>query len=353
MSVSEAGSEHQVPLWVRSSSSQEVDATAEARFAEQNRSEDERNRLLYVALTRAEDRLIVAGLAGKPNRDGAVLPETAWYRRIDAGFAAFADAIRTVPGPDGTAIRRVSAGVLREGAQPIREAVPSSPIPQGSWLLTPAPIEFEPAPPITASSQLAAADGETADLAMMPLAGVDQPALRLRGLLAHLLLQHLPSVAAGKRQAAAIRLAASAGGAIPPELRDRIIAGVLAMLDYPDLAELFGSDSLAEVPIAGTVTLASGVHRQADGRIDRLLVTSDAVLFADFKTSAAAPDDLDKVPASVMRQMAIYAALLRAAFPGRSVSGLLIYTSGPRLLRLEPDVLAATPIDSGNLFKAA
>ncbi len=38
-------------------------------------------------------------------------------------------------------------------------------------------------------------------------------------------------------------------------------------------------------------------------------------------------------------------------FPGRSVSGLLIYTSGPRLLRLEPDFLAATPISGGNLFK--
>ena len=353
MQVPEAGHMMEVPLWVRSSTSQETVITAQARLAEQARSADERNRLLYVALTRAEDRLIVAGLDIKLKKDGTTLPDTAWYRRIEAGFADFVDRIEMIPGPDGTMIRRVQAGVLREAEQPATEALSQSPDLQEPWLSTPVPPERELAPPITASSSLATADSDLSEQAEAGVAGVDQPALRLRGILAHLLLQHLPSVAAANRRDAAIRLAASAGTALPPDLRDRVIADVLAILDLPALADLFGPDSLAEVPIAGEVTLDTGASRQADGRIDRLLVTRDAVLFADFKTTQVPPGSVEHVPETVMRQMAIYAALLRSAFPGRSVAGLLIYTSGPRMLHLEPDVLAATPINSGNMFKAA
>lgn len=354
MSVSEAGRHHEVPLWVRSTSEQETQVTAQARNDEQNRAEAERNRLLYVALTRAEDRLIVTGLGAKPNaKTGETLPENTWYRRIEAGFVVFGDSIDTVPGPDGSTIRRVAKGVLREEAaapMPARIVPITEPEP---WLNAPARVEMEPAPPIAASSPLGSADDDEPTAGGMMSAGIDQPAQRQRGLLAHLLLQHLPAVEPERRQAAAGRLAASAGSIMSPEAIARVIGDVLPLFVHPELAELFGPDSLAEVPIAGPVALDNGQQRQADGRIDRLVVTAETVLFADFKTTPVTPDSAEQVPEAVMRQMAIYAALLRTAFPARQVTGLIIYTSGPRLIWLEPQRLAATPIRASAPFKAA
>ncbi len=76
------------------------------------------------------------------------------------------------------------------------------------------------------------------------------------------------------------------------------------------------------------------------GTIDRLVVTDDRILVADFKTGRKAPADLTEIPAAHLRQMAAYSAALQVIFPGRRVEAALLYTAGPALHRLPGALLA-------------
>ena len=108
---------------------------------------------------------------------------------------------------------------------------------------------------------------------------------------------------------------------------------VLAILDHPDLAPLFGPGGRAEVPLTGVVD-----GRVVGGLVDRLAVLPDAVLVADYKTNRVAPASAEAVPVTYLRQMAAYRAVLRAIFPGKAVRCALVWTTGPRVMAL-PDSL--------------
>jgi ATP-dependent helicase/nuclease subunit A len=99
---------------------------------------------------------------------------------------------------------------------------------------------------------------------------------------------------------------------------------------------LFGPAALAEAPIAAVV--AGGLV--VSGTVDRLLVSDDRILFADFKTGRRVPGDASEIPPAHLRQMAAYAEALKIIFPGRRIEAKLLYTSGPLLHDLAPDLLA-------------
>jgi ATP-dependent helicase/nuclease subunit A len=115
-----------------------------------------------------------------------------------------------------------------------------------------------------------------------------------------------------------------------------MVADVLAVLDDPALADLFAPDALAEAPIAGVVG-----GQAIAGTVDRLAVGDRLVRLVDFKTGLAVPASAAEVPRAHRQQMAAYAAVLAQAFPGRAVEAMLLYTAGPRLIRLDAAELAA------------
>src|SRR5690606_26287764 len=131
-----------------------------------------------------------------------------------------------------------------------------------AWLHRAVPMEAEPAPPLKPSSALAAADG-----AERPADGPFIAAAAAAGRLAHLLLQILPGVPAEQRETVATALAQARGAVLSQQRRARTVAEVLALLAKPGLAELFAEGALAEVPVAGTITLASGETRAVSGQI--------------------------------------------------------------------------------------
>src|SRR5690606_27904417 len=120
------------------------------------------------------------------------------------------------------------------------------------------------------------------------------------------------------------------------DARDEILARSLAVLAEPDWAALFGPGALAETPLAATVG-----EQVIAGTADRLLVTPERVLVADFKTARRPPASLAEVPPATLRQMAAYVAALEAIYPGRPVEAAVLYTQAPRLIALPRDVLAA------------
>ena len=157
-----------------------------------------------------------------------------------------------------------------------------------------------------------------------------------RGLLIHRLLQSLPGRPAEERAAALAAYLALPALGLDASEQAQIAAEVLAVLALPELAPLFGPGSRAEVPLAGMVG-----DQAVFGQVDRLAVTPEAVLLVDYKTNRAPPAEPAAVPAVYLRQMAAYSALLQAIWPDRPVRAALLWTEGPRLMTLDPAVLAA------------
>jgi ATP-dependent helicase/nuclease subunit A len=323
-----------VPLW--SPRRQLRCAAIDALRAEQARRQaEEHNRLLYVALTRAEDRLIVCGW--EPRKG---VPERSWYELVRRGFAGlgaevapfdmgwggemFLHASPQRAEPDTA--KPDSAGEIAVGLPAWAGAAPD-------W--TAVPPRQEPALP----SPLAPSRPENAGfgpvpLAASPLAERDATGTRFRrGQLVHTLLQHLPAVPPAGRAAAARGFLAQPGHGIAADQVASLAREVLAVLDHPALAPLFGPAGRAEVPLTGVV--AGSV---IGGLVDRLAVLPDAVLVADYKTNRDPPATADDAPVLYLRQMAAYRAVLRAVFPGRAVRCALVWTTGARVMSL-PDSL--------------
>jgi len=107
---------------------------------------------------------------------------------------------------------------------------------------------------------------------------------------------------------------------------------VLAILDAPELAHLFGPGSLAEVPLVGEIEQEDGSRLALAGQIDRLAVTDEEISIVDYKTLRPVPPSLEAVPAAYRRQMDAYRALVGAIWPGRTVRCFLLWTDGPVLM---------------------
>ncbi len=320
-----------VPLWAPR---KEVSCAATDRVREQVRARrmEEHNRLLYVALTRAEDRLVVCGWEpSKPPRDEC------WYSLVRAGFEALG-AEETPFGEWGTALRLESP--QRDEPERARAAETGSASPLPVW--AGASRDWQPAPPPpepTRPEPLAPSRPDGAGLgpvphAISPLAMAAGGKNRFqRGQLIHALLQHLPALPPAERPAAARAWLDRPGHGLAPEAVEAIAEETLAVLDHPELAPLFGPGSRAEVPLTGLV--AGSV---VGGLVDRLAVLPDHVLLADFKTNRDPPRTPEETPVLYLRQMAAYRAVLRAVFPERPIRCALVWTRAARVAVL-PDVL--------------
>ena len=295
----------------------------EAIMALETRELAEHWRLFYVAATRAEERLVIAGALG--TRAQGVPPEASWYAAADRAFAALGvaanEGVRRFEG-----LTPQPPIAARKTVLPAVESV--EPLP--GWARAPAPVEARPSRPLSPSSL-----GE--DAVSDPPPGPAMRAAAERGRLIHALFERLPPVAPGQRAGAADRWLAQAGGVEDPMARREIVAAVMAVLDDPAHAMLFGPDALGEAPIAAT--LADGMV--VAGTVDRLLVSDDLVRVVDFKTGRLCPRSEQEIPPYHLAQMAAYAAALGVILPGRRIEAALLYTAGPTLFALPPVLLDA------------
>jgi ATP-dependent helicase/nuclease subunit A len=164
-----------------------------------------------------------------------------------------------------------------------------------------------------------------------------------RGDLIHRLLQILPDLPPGGWAEGAASLLARERD-LSAAQRAEMAAAALSVLQDSRFAELFGPGSRAEVAIAGSAdALPAGL--KVSGRIDRLVVLPGRVLVADFKTSRPSPARIEEADPVYLRQMAIYAAVLRDVFPGRAVEAALIWTDGPKLMPVPENLLAKALAD--------
>ncbi|MBC7521276.1 MAG: double-strand break repair helicase AddA [Sandarakinorhabdus sp.] len=321
-----------VPLWTprKDLRCAAVDQLREAARAQRM---EEHNRLLYVALTRAEDRLVICGWAPR------TLPPECWYELVRTGFVGLAAETAPFDPWDGD-ILSVATPQLADPAQsrhsshpPYESRLPDWAGQAPDWQALP-PAKEPDLPTKLAPSRPANALLGPVPQAASPLATRDATGQRFRhGVLVHSLLQHLPDIAPALRRDAARSYLDRPGLGIPPADRDMVIASVLAVLDHPDLAALFGPDSRAETPLAGVIA-----NQVIGGMVDRIAILPDQILIADYKTNRDPPARAEATPILYLRQMAAYRAVLRGIYPDRPVRGILIWTVGPIVTAL-PDAL--------------
>lgn len=294
---------------------------AQAHEAAVKAEREEHWRLLYVAMTRAEEALFVAGAL--PSRKTEAPPDS-WYARLEALFEddwghdslweaakVWGEGAEAQPG-------------MPHGAQ--QSALPLVP----AWLTRPVAEEPRPPRPLAPSSL---GEHEAPDPPLPPGTGAE--AAR-RGVLIHRLLERLPEVAPEARDGAARRWLDRQAGDFGEAEREELIAAALATLADPRFADVFGPDALAEVPIAATVG-----GQVIAGTVDRLCLPEDAsqpIRVVDFKTARRPPETLDDIPRAYVRQMAAYACALEAIYPGRIVELALLYTHAPRLFVLPAEL---------------
>ncbi len=312
---------------------EKVGRIADAGAAVARAESEEHWRLLYVAMTRAEEALFITGALG--SREKVPAPGS-WYARLAEVLQVEEDAEDWLADPIWNARREHGAmpalAESRWGAASKSIELPLPPALPG-WLTR--DIGAEPRPPRPlAPSALGEDDAPDPPLA----SGADPTVLAAaarRGTLIHRLLERLPAVAPDQREAAARRWLARQAADTAEAVRGEIAASALAVITDPRWAELFAPEALAEVPIAALVGT-----RMVAGTIDRLLIGPTRIRLVDFKTARRPPATLTQVPAATLRQIAAYAAALAGTYPGRTVEAALLYTQTPALIEVPAATLA-------------
>lgn len=282
-----------------------VEAAKAARAAEADR-------LLYVAMTRAESWLIVAAAGSGEGED-------AWHARVRAGLVAAGAVPQSFPTGEGL---RLASGdwpapvgaPAAEGAPPPAPAVPRGPLPPAAAM----PLARSP-------SDLGGAKALPGEDEALPA-----EAARARGTALHSLLETLPALDAAEWRRVA---AAVAGGRFDPDI---LLAEAAGILGDAALAPLFAAGTLAEATVTATLDGVRWI-----GTVDRLIVAADRVLAVDYKSNRVVPDRPEAVPEGILRQMGAYAAMLGAIYPGQRIETAILWTQAPLLMPLPAPLISA------------
>ena len=310
-----------LPIWSPRKDG-DIPGAALARAIANAKSEEEFRRLLYVALTRAQDRLIIAG-----HWHGAAAPgyhTRSWYALCERAMNRLgveADEDGMMRYGDLTPL-----SIDGSGQEEDRHTLPD-------WVFR-TPPHAETARRYSAATTLL---GQKTPV-LAPFGKTREARLR-RGRIIHTLFEYLPQLPPEQRDAAAEAYLARL-----PELeeedRREMKQAAMTVLQAPEMKALFAPGGRAEAAIVGTAPeLPKGLV--INGRVDRLVVTTQDVLIVDFKTDQPAPDTPDGVADTYLAQMGAYWAVLRRAYPGRTVRAALCWTDGPRLMFLPEDLLLA------------
>jgi len=304
-----------VPLWaVRKDFQSEI--FKEKSEKENIKSEKEYLRLLYVAMTRAEDRLYIGGWKGK----GEVKSDC-WYSLIKDKFPA--DAIE-----ENKILRfeKEQTAELKKDTKSGKDTYIAEPIPK--WAFVKAGAEPVPSKPLSPSKL----DDDEMSI-NSPLSKGEEWKFS-RGNIVHKLLELLPDIDEAKRENAIERYLARESLAIDKKSQAKLKNEILTVLNTPDFSDIFGRNSQAEVDICGVIG-----SKVIAGTIDRLVVTESEVIIVDFKSNRESPDDESKIPVIYLKQLGAYISLIRKIYPNKQVKSALLWTEKPILMPVSNNIL--------------
>lgn len=289
---------------------------------------DEYRRLLYVAATRARDRLYICGLESGRNKDPGAAPaaEKDWHSLSRDAFDRLGGAAEKAGEKFGGAVARLAsrqtAPAEQESDKPAARDVPPPDY------LTRAACAEAPPTRLTPSDLAPGADGP----AFSPARAENR---FLRGRLLHRLLELLPELDVADRRSAADKILAPFGGEFDRAELDAMREEAMRVLEDPRFAPVFAPGGFAEAAIGGR---AQGARKDVvlSGQIDRLAFDGDRILIVDYKTNRPPPAQVEDVAPGYIAQLAAYRGLLQEIYPGRKIEAALLWTYDARLMAI-PD----------------
>lgn len=313
------GETHQDDLFLFGASEQHRTSLQSALMkAEKQRVFDDEMRLLYVALTRAQEHLIIAATA--PAK------EDNWYTLMTEQIQADGENPAWQKHPDGTLLYQEKHLFTDAPVKPDATPEPENEAPPlPAWVQTRPEAEHR-AENILAGENPGENPGENRAAQLME--GETRQKYR-RGLLLHRLLEVLPGLPDDNtRRQKGRNFLAYSGTDFCSEKREQLLADALAVIaSHP---ELFGEGYRPEA----TLAMADKQGRRLKGRVDCLRLTPDTVYITDYKTDVTPPET---VPAAYRKQLQAYAAMARSIWPDRAVKTAILWTTPtpPRLDRVE------------------
>ncbi len=296
------------------SSKQAPQALREAEAERRRQAEEERARLLYVALTRAETWLIICG-AGDRGQG-----QDCWYGMIETAMGEL--------------------GAADDGGLVLSENWSSeqglAALPDRSEHELHDPDLAEPAQSAAIRAKLIAPSALGGAHALPGPDGMDEAEALAYGDAMHRLLEHLPRTAPEQWESLAETLLA----ALDQPLRKALLTEATGVLTAPHLAPLFGPEALVEIPV--TTALVELGDAQMLGTIDRLLVRPDKVTIVDFKSNRVEPTQPEYTPEAILRQMGAYHAAIAQIYPDREIEIAIVWTKSARFMTVpHSSVIAA------------
>jgi ATP-dependent helicase/nuclease subunit A len=301
-------------------------AVAAARQVALAEAENEYRRLLYVAMTRAADLLIVCGADGERQR-----PPRCWYNLVREPLQPLL--VAEGEGDDKVFRYRGPSGAAIETRSPAAPGVPTNGrIEIPPWLRQPAPPQAPRLQPLSPSSAFEEEIGRTSAHAAGSV--IERRRALARGRIVHRLMQSLPDIPPAARKDAIARYLRGAAAEFSIAEQMEMARQVSAILDDQGFAAAFAAGSRAEVPIVGRISCPGRASIAVSGQVDRLAVTRDAILMADYKTDSAAPGELAEVPEPYIAQLALYRAVLARIYPEKTIRAALVFTAGPTVMEI-------------------
>lgn len=313
-----------------------------ALFRLKERAEKEYKRLLYVGMTRAEDRLFICGYSGKK-----IFSDT-WLQLVKKALKPHMVPIKG-PAEDIAAWRYC---ITPSSSAPIDQEVSCAecpklpPLPDFFSHKVPAePVLPKPLNPSVASLSIEAdseISSQTKYLSISPVLGETNTKRAFfieYGNIVHRLLQYLPNCPLQKRRDYARRYLDTKASHWDEDQKENALRHVWQILDHSYLNPLFSENSRAEVSLTGVVKIR-GKEQKVSGQIDRLYITQDSVIFADFKTGTP-PEDQDAIAPHYLLQMALYRKLLQTIYPDKDIQAIIAYSKEIKVFKLLPEKLDA------------
>lgn len=277
---------------------------------------EEYHRLLYVALTRAEECLCLCGYKNARSGNG----EESWYEMCRNAFAKIAVEDKN------SVMSYETAQKIDVKSQPVKTKGDIE-IDYPEWLFQNAPAEGYLSKPLAPSHMDDDIDNE---ISLSPLEeNVAVNAYR-RGELMHKLLQYLPNTKEAERESLIANFLDKNAAEMPAQEKKKICEELLSLLKNEEFSAIFGSTSKAEVPLMGCVN-----GRIISGQIDRLVVLENKVMIVDFKTNRPAAKKIEDVPVAYIRQLNAYAELVMQIYPHKEICKYILWTNTAQLMRLD------------------
>lgn len=296
----------------------------------EEKADEEYRRLLYVAMTRAEDRLYIAGATGGKTP----IPES-WYYMIANAFKRSEYCI--TQDQDGQEIHVISNPQTKEADKTeTQEKIAPPTLDLPDWISRPAPQEpepplvirpsdsdmpetpaFDPSLLFTPASMTSTSNNGEATQNISPIR---------RGIIIHKLLEFLPDIKAENRRNAAYKFLSHHKDALKKDEAEHLANTLCGLMEAPEFAGFFDQKGRNEVPVCGMIN-----GQIINGQIDRLVINNaeNKIWILDYKTGKPAQDYI--LPPAYKKQMTLYRELVTAIYPNYEIQCAILWTDAPSL----------------------